>query len=553
MFENFGKTVSKFVLTFIVVLLAGVFALQFGGPQAQGCSTEGALVAAEVYGETITSGEYQSAVRLAEHATSIYGMRAGADQLREGVLSGLVERTLLARAAREVGFAANPQEVMRQTARDATGMLSIGADAPEYFPRGPIPLPVKDKDGNFDLDAAKRFIQWGLRRSVEEYAREQSEEMLAQNMRELVASMVAVSPREVWDAYVREKETARVRFARFRPQFYRETLDVTEEGLTAWMAENSERVDQEYEAQKHRYTGLEKQVRARHILIKPEEGGNDTAAQEAREKIDALLMAARAPGADFSALAREHSEDTVSARRGGDLGFNPRGRMARPFDEAQFALEEGQISDIVETQFGFHIIKVEQIREGDVPEDEAKRELSEALYRASQSDDRAREAAEAALEGLRSGGDMDALATELRGGPAPGDEEEGAEPTPEPDPLSPQVEETRDFGRGDSPITGLPNGSFVQGAFDLTEESPLPEATLKIGTDYFVFRLEERSFATEEGFDEPTQRRISEGLGRAKEREAIALLIHRLRRDAESAGALRVNHAIVVVQEDDSQ
>jgi peptidyl-prolyl cis-trans isomerase D len=440
---------------------------------------------------------------------------------------------------------------MRRTARRSTGLLSMGTDAPDYFPRGEIPLPVKDKDGNFDLDGAKRFIQWGLRRSVDEYAVEQSEELLAENMRELVAAMVTVSPRDVWDAYVREKETARVRYIRFRPQYYRETLEVTDAALTAWMGEHADELDERYQAEKHRYTGLEKQVRARHILIKTSESDDEVKRQQAREKIDAILAQARAPGADFAALAREYSEDTATARRGGDRGFSPRGRNAAAFEDVLFSLDEGQISDVIETQFGFDIIKVEKIREGDVPEEEAKRELAEGMYRASQSEERARAAADAILQRLREGTDMDTIAAELSGRPVGVEESEEPELLPEPDPLSPQVEETRSFGRGDSPVSGLTSGAFVQAAFDLSEESPLSESVLKVGSDFFILRLEERNRATEEGFDEATQLRLNNGLKRAREREAIELLIARLRKEADSSGAVRINNAVLIDEEDE--
>lgn len=93
-----------------------------------------------------------------------------------------------------------------------------------------------------------------------------------------------------------------------------------------------------------------------HILIAVKAG--DIQRAEARKKIDDLLARVRA-GEDFAALAREHSEDTGSARDGGDLGYFHKGKMVPEFENAAFALKAGEVSDVVESSFGFHIIRSE--------------------------------------------------------------------------------------------------------------------------------------------------------------------------------------------------
>jgi len=99
-------------------------------------------------------------------------------------------------------------------------------------------------------------------------------------------------------------------------------------------------------------------VKASHILIGTQGAKTDEDRKAAREKIEQILVEAKKPGADFAALAREHSTCS-SKNEGGDLGFFPRKeRMVEPFAEAAFALKPGEISDIVETKFGYHIIKV---------------------------------------------------------------------------------------------------------------------------------------------------------------------------------------------------
>lgn len=98
------------------------------------------------------------------------------------------------------------------------------------------------------------------------------------------------------------------------------------------------------------------QVQAKHILIKMEADATDEQKTQARNKIESVREKAM-DGEDFAALATAHSEGP-SSTKGGDLGYFSRGQMVKPFEDAAFALQTGEISDVVETQFGYHIIKV---------------------------------------------------------------------------------------------------------------------------------------------------------------------------------------------------
>lgn len=121
-----------------------------------------------------------------------------------------------------------------------------------------------------------------------------------------------------------------------------------------------------YDKNPDEFTG----VRASHILIKPD-GFDEASKKKARAAIEDVLKQARA-GADFAELAKKHSSDG-SAQQGGDLGFFTKGRMVPEFSTAAFALQPGQISDVVETQFGYHIIKVTERK--DVPFAEASEKI----------------------------------------------------------------------------------------------------------------------------------------------------------------------------------
>ena len=98
-------------------------------------------------------------------------------------------------------------------------------------------------------------------------------------------------------------------------------------------------------------------VRASHILIAVPENADAAAKDAARAKATEILNQVKG-GADFAELAKQYSQDPGSGPRGGDLDYFERGQMVGPFEEAAFALAAGQTSELVETRFGYHIIKV---------------------------------------------------------------------------------------------------------------------------------------------------------------------------------------------------
>jgi len=112
---------------------------------------------------------------------------------------------------------------------------------------------------------------------------------------------------------------------------------------------------QEYEGNKDKLN-VPDEVKASHVLIKVGDKAAAEEKQKAKEKIEALRARAMS-GEDFAKLAKENSED-ASAPNGGDLGYFKKGDMVKPFEDAAFGLEKDQISPVVETQFGYHVIKV---------------------------------------------------------------------------------------------------------------------------------------------------------------------------------------------------
>ncbi len=132
----------------------------------------------------------------------------------------------------------------------------------------------------------------------------------------------------------------------------------------------------------------QEEVRARHILVEEEEEANAVL-----ERLEA--------GEEFADVASDVSQDPGSARNGGDLGFFTADRMVAPFAEAAFALEPGEVSDPVETQFGWHIIKTEERREAPLPQFEDMREQIENFL--------TRQAQQSVILGLRESVEIERL------------------------------------------------------------------------------------------------------------------------------------------------
>jgi peptidyl-prolyl cis-trans isomerase D len=116
-----------------------------------------------------------------------------------------------------------------------------------------------------------------------------------------------------------------------------------------------------YEQNAKRYTE-EEQRRASHILITAAKNASNAEKAAAKEKAEKLLAQLRKNPADFAKLAKENSQDPGSAARGGDLDFFGKGMMVKPFEEAVYKLKQGEISDVVQSDFGYHIIQLTGIK-----------------------------------------------------------------------------------------------------------------------------------------------------------------------------------------------
>lgn len=248
----------------------------------------------------------------------------------------------------------------------------------EYFlQRSGIPAGHADKDGKV-VELRKQVLD----RLVDEELLFQE----AKNLKQLVG-------KEVVDA---EIEKARTQFP--TPEAFTEALHqnkLTEDGLRAVFIRNltiqsfvenvlardvavsDAEVHDFYAGNQDKFDSPE-QAHARHILVTVAEGADEKTRQTAQAKADDLLVQLKG-GADFGELAKK-SSDCPSASQGGDLGFFGHGQMVPEFDAAAFALKPGELSGVVTTKFGYHIIKLEEKKDaGLIPEADVAPRIREYL------------------------------------------------------------------------------------------------------------------------------------------------------------------------------
>jgi peptidyl-prolyl cis-trans isomerase C len=120
-------------------------------------------------------------------------------------------------------------------------------------------------------------------------------------------------------------------------------------------------------------------IRASHVLLRAQKDAPADQAKAAKAKAEEVDAKAK-KGDDFAALAKEFSQDPGSAQNGGDLGFFSKGQMVPEFEKAAWGLKKGEVSDVVQTDYGFHVIKVTDRRaEGYAPIEEVRPQIKEYL------------------------------------------------------------------------------------------------------------------------------------------------------------------------------
>ncbi len=202
------------------------------------------------------------------------------------------------------------------------------------------------------------------------------------------AGQIRVSAEAVKEFYEKNRKQFEV------PQQIRaEFVVLSRETLAEQVTVSPDEIKGAYEKNAKNYVAQEER-RASHILIQASADAPEAEQKAARAKIESILQQVRKNPADFAKLAKEHSQDPGSGPKGGDLGFFPRGAMVKPFEEAAFSLKENQVSGVVRTEFGFHVIRLTGIKPGKVRSLEEARDSIAAELRLQAAARKFAEAAE---------------------------------------------------------------------------------------------------------------------------------------------------------------
>lgn len=239
-----------------------------------------------------------------------------------------------------------------------------------------------DNPATYNNPQAAQFVR-AVEGTIERFLR-------TQKLQERIASAVKVTDAEARQAYIEQKEQVKVEYAAVEAGSIPDTeVPVSDAEIGAYYEAHRKDFEQG-DAVRCDFVGFDKRPTA-----------EDERAVEA--EVRRLMERARA-GADFAQLAQEHSDDPGSAANGGDLGFFGKGRMVPAFEQAAFALQPGQVSEPVRTQFGWHIIKVEERKTEKGEEQVRARHILRRIEKSREALDRMRDRAEAFLEQARKRG-----------------------------------------------------------------------------------------------------------------------------------------------------
>lgn len=305
---------------------------------------------------------------------------------QKALLDQFVRQTLLTQRARENGYHVSDNALARRV----------------------MEIPQFQADGKFSADRYHALIQQsGM--TTAKFEADLKTELLVTQIQNAVIDSAFVTPAELQRRYRLEKQERELDYVLIAASSFSDQIKLTDAQIQSWYdghksdyltpetvdleyleltrasAESSVTVTDQalkdyYEQSKERFESPERR-KARHVLITATDGLDDAGAQKKAQEIADKAKA----GADFAQLAKDNSKDPGSAQQGGDLGWAQRGMFVGPFEDTLFAMQSGEIRGPIKTQFGYHVIRLDEIEAGKLRTFDDVRPELEAEYRKDQS------------------------------------------------------------------------------------------------------------------------------------------------------------------------
>lgn len=424
--------------------------------------------AATVDGEEISdleySARYANTYRTRQYQDKTYDRtRAERDKLRENVLYGMVTTKILAKEARRLGL-----EVDDQALKDAI-----------------LENPMFQNEGRFDKQQYERMLAQ-LQTTDTRFEASERERLLAEKYLALIQGLT-VSDAEVKEQFEKDQTKVNVEFVMVEKRnFVAEvgTVNAADAAEFIKQPDAEEQIQKYYTKHKATKFDVPEQVCAQHVLVRAEKQAPPDLRAEARKKIEAAARAIQG-GMDFAKVVAQFSDD-ANKDKAGDLGCFSQGQMLPQIEEVAFGQEVGKVSAILETPFGYHLVKVTE-KKAPIRRtlEDAKEEIATELVRQKRAGEKAKQKADAILAAAAGQPNLQTTVDALNkaGG-------------------SYKVDETGPFpaGRDFLPKLGLAKEVAAK-AWTLTTDKPLADAAIETDAGFVVIRLKERVQPKEADFE----------------------------------------------------
>ncbi|HVZ70815.1 MAG TPA: SurA N-terminal domain-containing protein [Polyangia bacterium] len=551
MLEQMRKSSQSLLIYVLFGIVIAVFIINFG-PQSRGGSCESTLAddhyAAKVAGEMVTSSDFHYGYMVTGGA-QYPAQLAKQQRLKETVMDLLIDRELLAQEAERLGYVVSDEQVEDQIA-DAK-LIGLGY-------RRTVPSMMKD--GKFDYEAFKRFVQYELGVTPKNFIDEQKRELLAARVRDLMRAGVVVSPSEVKADYLRKNLQVNLEYVRFASRSFEDDVTPTPSDIADYAAKNEAKLKAIYDERKYVYEKMPKELHLRQILVKVPADATADVDKAAQKKAAALADRVR-KGEAFDVVARASTEDDAAKARGGDLGWRGHGAVNLPGDlEKQLFdanVKKGDIVGPLKGANGYYVSKIEGTREGNIPFADVKLDLAEEKVRGELAAAKAKAAAAASLAAARA--EPTKTLKDLYPGPQDDKADDADKAAAKPakgkvaakapvDPHAPRAEETGLFAahgtREGARVEGIGvSNELAKAAFALTTASPVA-GPFEVTGNWYVVRLKERKDPDMADFDKKKDE-LARDAELTKWREVLGDWTHARCLEAKSAKRIQVNRDVL--------